>query len=68
MEFKKLKDDLNKANEHIKEKNKAFDISIVEKEFLRQQLKAVKDSLMNAKQIIQGHLAKEIKKVRDYLV
>ena len=52
VEFKKLQDDLNKEKKDIEEKNKALDKSTSEKESLRKQLKAVKDSLMIVKQII----------------
>ena len=59
---------MNKAEHDIQERNKALEESLTKQESLKQQLKAVKDSLIDVKHIIWDHLEVQLKKLRDYLV
>lgn len=67
MEYKKLKEELEKIKKDVIEKDKLLSNRLAEKENMKRHLDSLKGILIDSKNIIWDHIMKEIKKLKDYL-
>ena len=68
LELKTMHVDLTKAKQYVLGKEKLLNDTLPNQESLKRQLKSNKYSLIKAKNIILDHLAKEVKRLKDYLI
>ena len=68
MELKTLQEDLAKARQDIFENHKLLKEILANQELMTQQLRLVKDILIEAKYIIWDYLSNEMKKLKEYFI
>ena len=68
LELRKVQEELQIEKHDILDKDKLLVERSADKEYLKRQVDAVRQALIDSKSLLWGHIKKEIKKIKDHLI